>query len=149
MANRTALHRTRSSPVSFPPHGRPMERRSHSRAGTTQVTKEAGEYLNPVWSPDGGTLAYSRGAGATLRGRDWARNEWYDLVLQALNGGEPRGIVRLSGQDGPGVRAQFGPGGRVYYIEHRFEKGAGPFDGKSMSDLTSVQRDGSDRRVHA
>jgi len=35
-----------------------------------QITKDAGEYLNPTWSADGTTLAYSRAAGATLRGRD-------------------------------------------------------------------------------
>ncbi len=115
----------------------------------TQITKEPGEYLDPAWSPDGTTLAYSRGAGATLRGRDWARNEWFDIVLQPVNGGEPQMLVRLSGQESPGTRPQFGPGGRLYYTEHRAEKGDSPFNGKVVTDLVSIQKDGTDRRVHA
>jgi len=114
-----------------------------------QVTTVPGEYLNPVWSPDGATIAYSRGSGATLRGRDWTRNEWYDLVLQPASGGETQTLVRLGGQDGPGARAQFGPGGRIYFIEHRVEKGDSPFSTKVLTDLISVQKDGSDRRTHA
>lgn len=110
------------------------------------VTKEPGEYLNPAWSTDGTTLAYSRGAGATLRGRDWARNEWYDVVLKSVKGGEPQTLVRLSAEEAPGTRAQFGPGGRIYYTEHRVEKA--PIPGE-VADLVSVQKDGSDRHVHA
>ncbi len=113
------------------------------------VTKEPGEYLNPTWSADGATLAYSRGSGATLRGRDWARNEWYDIILQPASGGTAQTIVRVGSQEAPGARPQFGPGGRIYFTEHRSERGQGPFDGKSITDFVSVQMDGSDRRVHA
>ena len=113
------------------------------------ITKQPGEYLNPTWSADGATLAYSRGSGATLRGRDWARNEWYDIVLQPVNGGAAQTLVRVGSQEGPGARPQFGPAGRIYFIEHRVEKGTGPFDAKSVTDLVSLQIDGSDRRVHA
>jgi len=120
-----------------------------STSGTPrQITKDPGEYLNPTWSPDGSTLAYSRGSGATLRGRDWARNEWYDIVLQPAAGGDVQTLVRLGDRETPGARPQFGPGGRIYFTEHRLEKGEGPFGGKSVTDLISVQRDGSDRRVH-
>jgi Tol biopolymer transport system component/imidazolonepropionase-like amidohydrolase len=122
---------------------------SASGGAPTQITKDPGEYLNPTFSPDGGTLAYSRSSGATLRGRDWARNEWYDIVLQPLAAGEAQSVVRVSGQEGPGARPQFGSDGRIYFTEHRAEKGNGPFDGKTVTDLLSVQRDGSDRRVHA
>jgi Tol biopolymer transport system component len=117
---------------------------SSSGGAPKAITKEPGEYLNPSWSPDGATLAYSRGAGATLRGRDWARNEWYDIVLKSVKGDEPQTLVRLSTDEGPGARAQFGPGGRIYYAEHRAEKGSG-----EVADLVSVQKDGSDRRIHA
>jgi Tol biopolymer transport system component len=117
---------------------------SSSGGAPKAITKDPGEYLNPTWSSDGATLAYSRGAGATLRGRDWARNEWYDIVLKSVKGGEPQTLVRLSTEEGPGARAQFGPGGRIYYAEHRAEKSSG-----EVADLVSVQKDGSDRRVHA
>ena len=113
------------------------------------VTTQPGEYLNPTWSADSATLAYSRGSGATLRGRDWARNEWYDIVLQPASGGAGQTLARVGGNEGPGVRPQFGPDGRIYFIEHRFERGQGPFDGKSVTDLVSVQKDGTDHRVHA
>jgi Tol biopolymer transport system component len=114
-----------------------------------QMTRDAGEYLNPTWSPDGAALAYSRGSGATLRGRDWARNEWYDIVVQSAAGGEAQTLARLGDQEGPGARPQFGPAGRIYFTEHRRERGEGPFGGRSVTDLVSVQRDGSDRHVHA
>ena len=113
------------------------------------ITKDPGEYLNPTWSSDGAMLAYSRGSGATLRGRDWARNEWYDIVVKPVKGGEPQTLVRLSAEEAPGTRAQFGPAGRIYYAEHRAEKGGSIFDGREVTDLVSVQKDGADRRVHA
>src|SRR5262249_49940403 len=87
--------------------------------------------------------------GATLRGRDWARNEWYDILLQSASGGEVQTLARLSGQESPGARPQFGPAGRIYFTEHRVEKGEGPSGAKIVTGLLSVQKDGSDRRVHA
>jgi Tol biopolymer transport system component len=69
------------------------------------ITTDPGEYLNPMWSPDGKSLAYSRGSGATLRGRGWARNEWYDVVVQRVEVGEPRAIDRLAFLESPGPRA--------------------------------------------
>jgi len=113
------------------------------------ITREPGEYLNPTWSADGSTLAYSRGSGATLRGRDWARNEWYEIVVQPPNGGPAQTLARVGNQDSPGARPQFGPGGRIYFTEHRVEKGEGPFGAKTVTDLVSIQPNGSDRRLHA
>ena len=120
-----------------------------SSGGTPrQLTTEPGEYLNPMWSADGKMLLYSRGSGATLRGRDWARNEWYDVVLQPANGGEPRPIVRVDSLEAPGPRARFGPEGRIYYLAHRVEK-PGDFFASPIAELISVRQDGSDKRVHA
>jgi Tol biopolymer transport system component len=114
-----------------------------------QITKEPGEYFSPAWSADGKMLAYSRGSGATLRGRDWARNEWFDIVLQPASGGEAKSIVRLDGMEAPGPEAQWGTDGRIYFAAHRIEKGASPFGGTPVADLVSVRQDGSDRRTHA
>src|SRR5262249_15778043 len=122
---------------------------SLSGGNPKQITKDPGEYLNPTWSADGTALAYSRGSGATLRGRDWARNEWYDILLQSASGGQVQTLARVSGQESPGARPQFGPAGRIYFTEHRVEKGEGPSGAKMVTDLISVQKDGSDRRVHA
>jgi len=123
---------------------------SSSGGEPKQITKDPGEYLNPTWSADGATLGYSRGSGATLRGRDWARNEWFDIVLQPLSGGGAKTLLRVGQDEGPGARPQFGPDGRIYFTEHRTEKGeGGPLGAKRVTDLVSVSKDGADRRVHA
>ena len=119
-----------------------------SGGNPSQFTKDPGEYLNPMWSPDGKILIYSRGSGATLRGRDWARNESYDIVVQPANGGEAKTAVRVDAMESPGPRARFGPDGRVYYLKHRVEK-PGSFLSTPISELFSIRQDGTDRRVHA
>jgi Tol biopolymer transport system component len=112
------------------------------------ITTDPGEYLNPMWSPDGKTLVYSRGSGATLRGRGWARNEWYDIALQPVDGGEPNAIVRLDSLESPGPRARFGPDGRIYYLAHRVDNPEG-LSSTVIAELLSVREDGSSRQVHA
>ncbi len=111
-------------------------------------TTEPGEYLNPSYSPDGKWLAYSRGSGATFRGRQWARNEWYDIVLQPSSGGEAKAIVRVDNEEAPGPTPQIGSDGRVYFTAHRQEK-TESFLSKTTTELISVRVDGSDRQVHA
>ncbi|HXN50511.1 MAG TPA: LpqB family beta-propeller domain-containing protein [Candidatus Acidoferrum sp.] len=112
------------------------------------VAKEAGEYLNPAWSADGAMLVYSRGSGATFRGRQWARNEWYDIVVQPVSGGEAKAIVRVEGEEAPGPTPRFARDGRIYFTSHREEKGEGGRS-KIVTELVSVRTDGSDRQVHA
>jgi Tol biopolymer transport system component len=112
------------------------------------LSKEAGEYLNPAWSSDGAMLAYSRGSGATFRGRQWARNEWYDIVVQAVSGGEAKAIVRVEAEEAPGPTPRFARDGRIYFTSHREEKGEGGRS-KSVTELVSVRSDGTDRQVHA
>ncbi len=112
------------------------------------IGKDAGEYLNPAWSSDGATIVYSRGSGATFRGRQWSRNEWYDIVVQPVSGGEAKAIVRVEGEEQPGPTPRFGSDGRIYFTAHREEKGEGGRS-KPVTELISVRSDGSDRQVHA
>lgn len=120
-------------------------------AGTGEpkaFAQDAGEYLNPAWSADGSTLVYSRGSGATLRGRQWARNEWYDIVIQPTNGGEAKAIARVEGEEAPGPTPRFARDGRIYFTAHREEKGEGGRS-KAITELVSIRSDGTDRQVHA
>jgi Tol biopolymer transport system component len=120
------------------------------RGTPTKLTAAPGEYLNPVWSPDGSSIVVARGSGATSRHSTWAMNPWYDLVSVPATptGGEPRPIVRVSGEGFRSqiVRASFGPDGRLFYPEPGSEKseaGEVPF-----TLLVSIRPDGGDRREH-
>jgi Tol biopolymer transport system component len=123
--------------------------------GTPQkLTSAAGEYINPSWSADGSEIVLARGGGATLRGRAWANNTWYDVVRVPAGGGEAKFVIRV---DRPFsevfeliarrqlVEPAFGPGGRIYYAEVAPMKAEGSF---WQTLLVSVQPDGLDRRVH-
>jgi Tol biopolymer transport system component len=117
-----------------------------------RLSAEAGEYVNPVWAPDGRSLVVTRGSGATARGRTFANNPWYELVSVPAAGGAARVIARASTRHDAGaqaggrrqiVRASFGPDGRVFYPEEA------PPDSQARGvALVSVQPDGTDRRVH-
>jgi WD40 repeat protein len=66
------------------------------------LTTQAGEYINPSWSADGSELVLARGSGATLRGRTWSNNIWYDVVRVPASGGELPAANRQIGA--PGLR---------------------------------------------
>lgn len=114
-----------------------------------QLTREAGEYLNPVWSPDGRTVVVSRGSGASLRGQMLVENAWYDLCAVPAEGGSVRTITSVSPPTGRvshrrfSVQPSFGPDGRVYYPEVV----TGP-DNTSRTEVRSIGVDGQDRRTH-
>ncbi len=113
----------------------------------TQLTQEAGEYLQPVWTPDGERIVLTRGSGASFRGRTWASNPWYELVSISSTGEELRLITLVS----PSIdsrrqipAASIGPGGRIFFPDRR-EAAEG---GRERTELVSVAPAGSDRRVH-
>jgi Tol biopolymer transport system component/imidazolonepropionase-like amidohydrolase len=117
-----------------------------------QLTQEAGEYIHPVWSPDGRQIVVVRGSGATARGRTWASNLWYELVRVSASGGPAEFVVRVNnslGTLGPRrqiVQPSFGPEGRIFYPEQKSAKQ----DARDevLTELISVKLDGSDKRVH-
>ena len=114
-----------------------------------QLTTQAGEYQNPVWTPDGGGIAVVRSSGASLRGEMLVENSWYDLCLVPANGGAAKRIVTVNPPGGriPHrrfiVSPSFGPEGRLYYPEITGE-GRG-----SHTELKSIRLDSGDKRVHA
>lgn len=132
--------------------------------GTPQrLSAEAGEYANPVWSPDGKSVIVVQGEGATARGRTLTHDAWFDVVRFAASagrsGGPSRQIARVARPSGSDLfdqarrqlpRPSFGPDGRLFWPDVQ-PKGNAPvrFAGGGPSALVSVRPDGSDRRVHA
>jgi Tol biopolymer transport system component/imidazolonepropionase-like amidohydrolase len=122
------------------------------KGGSPQrLTREPGEYVHPVWSPDGKEILVVRGAGATAHNRTLTHNPWWDLVRVPANGGESRFITRVALPSGtsPSVVARrsilqpsYGPEGRIFFPELYRE-------GRQMQTaLVSIAADGTDRRVH-
>lgn len=122
-----------------------------------RLTTEPGEYIHPVWSPDGLSVVVARGAGATLQGRTIMHNMAWDVVRIPAVGGAVTVVAtenRPSGQSPSGnarrqiMRPSFGPEGRIFYPEERTQRGAGGANQGAFTALVSVRGDGSDERVH-
>lgn len=121
----------------------------------TRLTEVAGEYLHPVWTPDGDAIVVARGSGATARGRSWSQNLWYDLARVPASGGEAAVITRTLRPYNGGrplmprrqiVAPSFGPEGRLFFPEQTSRERAGRPE--EVTELVSVRPDGSDRQVH-
>ena len=114
-----------------------------------QLTKVAGEYLNPVWSPDGATIVYVAGSGATARGQMLAENPYYELRSIPANGGESRFITAVNPPSGRLshrrhiVQPSFGPAGRVVYPEMV------QVENEWRTEVRSIRLDGTERRTLA
>jgi Tol biopolymer transport system component len=106
-----------------------------------RLTSSAGEYLNPVWTPDGSGLVFARGAGETARGRSWSDNRYYDIVLMPAAGGAVKVLARVQNQGlGQIVRPSIASD-RVFVLNQRRIEGA-------QSTLESVRLDGTGRQEH-
>ena len=97
-----------------------------------------------------------RGAGATARGRALVSNPWYELVRIPASGGEPDFLAEIRGvpwQFDDHERTQipspsFGPEGRVFFTENVSVEEAKKASERTISQLVSVQANGTDRRTH-
>lgn len=122
-----------------------------------RLTTEAGEYVQPTWTPDGQQIVVSRGSGETARGRTFDANAWFDLVRVPANGGAPVVITRVDTPDGTGraqiVKASFAmldADVRMFFHEETLERPntpPGP-NNERVFDLKSIRLDGLDERVH-
>jgi Tol biopolymer transport system component/imidazolonepropionase-like amidohydrolase len=119
-----------------------------------QVTKQAGEYLNTLWTPDGQQIVMSRGAGATAAGRTVSNNLYYELVRVPAVGGDVSAITTVNRPYAAGrplmprrpiVQASVGTDGRLYYPE---TSGPGEGENREFTEIKSIKLDGSDARVH-
>jgi Tol biopolymer transport system component len=122
-----------------------------------RLTRDPGDYVDPVWSPDGRAVIVARGEGATARQRTMTHNGWFELVR--LNATPAAGgdtgvtlatITRPSGAAISGesrrqiVRPSFGPDGRIFWIDE--VSGGGGRGGGTA--LMSVRADGADKQEH-
>ncbi len=123
-------------------------------AAPRQLTSTAGEYLNTIWSPDGQTIVVTRGAGATLQGRNVAANQYYALVKLPAAGGDVQTITTVNRpfQGGrplmprrPILQAHFGPEGRLFYPE---TFGPDKANTEARTEIVSIDLDGRDRRAY-
>ncbi len=151
--------------VTFDDSARGEVWRVASTGGTPQrLTSERGDYVDPVWSPDGRWVVVARGEGATARGRTITHNSWFELVRVPANPGaggdsgevittitRPTGSQLSSEARRQLPRASFGPEGRIFFPEEQPAPTAGTAAGSSRGGgvaLVSVKPDGSDRQVH-
>ena len=120
-----------------------------------QLTRAAGEYVHPAWSPDGSELVVARGAGETGHGRGLLWNAWFDLVRVPAAGGEATPVVKVTlssdGSSGAAfnairsqiVRPTWLADGRIYYPHAQYNATGG-----GETTLYSIRPDGLDRQAH-
>jgi Tol biopolymer transport system component len=125
-------------------------------ASPRRVTRDPGEYANPVWSADGAELIAVRGAGATARGQTMVRNPYFDLIRVPVRGGEETFVTQVARnptpwtrQGGELVRPTLGPNGRIYFGEWKPVRATEGARATPGVEVISVRNDGSDRMVHA
>jgi Tol biopolymer transport system component len=121
-----------------------------------KLNREPGDYVDPVWTPDGAQVVVGLGEGATARGRTITHNAWYDLVRFNAAGNDtgitvasaikPTGAAQGNEARRQLLRPSFGPEGRLFYPEQRANRPGTP--GSGGVALMSVKLDGSDKRTH-
>ncbi len=95
------------------------------------VTGEPGHYANPVWSPDGRTIAYEKREGGYLTSPDYSENP--GIYTVSVSGGEPMLLSRS------GSNPQFGADAdRIFMTAN---------EGEGLA-LVSADLDGEAQRTH-
>lgn len=99
------------------------------------VTENSGHYTEPVFSPDGKTILYSRVGGGLIRSSLWSRDQ--GIYRVAAQGGEAKRILKK------GSRPEFGAANdRFFYQLGKKEKDA---DNRAF---ISVNMDGQEAQTH-
>jgi len=123
--------------------------------GTPQrLTDEAGEYIYPVWTPDGESLVVTKGPGANEgQWNGWNAYGGWEAQRIPASGGEGSTIATFA----MARRTSFGPDDRVYYQTQENAAAAGglylPFPSEEALRLStvlvrSVDLNGGDPRDH-
>ncbi len=108
--------------------------RVRSSGGAPQrVTRAAGDYMQPAWSADGHTLAFTRGLGRAQPGAHWYEHDSFEIVTIS-RGVERRRAIIDSARNMTWFPAALSADGRVYFGK--------PSDGSAA--LASVGADGEE-----
>jgi Tol biopolymer transport system component/imidazolonepropionase-like amidohydrolase len=114
----------------------------------TQLTRQAGHYANPVWSPGGERIAVIMGSGQEFRGRQPEDDKYFTLGVLNTGGGELRAVTTVKLPLGVMFHPRAGwsaDGARLYFGEP-VEANKPTDDPKT--DLVSIRLDGTDRKHH-
>ena len=111
-----------------------------------KLTRVAGHYANPAWSPKGDKIALVRGSGLEFRGHQPEEEEFFEAAVLDAAGGEPKPVVSIKLANALHFHPEVfwsGDGTRLYYRN--------PIEAKKptddpKNDLVSVRLDGTDRR---
>jgi Tol biopolymer transport system component len=110
-----------------------------------RVTTIAGQYINPVFSPDGNSISYIKGSGAWARGLSMGSQPWLQLRWRSLKNGQDRLVttIRNRGALSRVPLPQFSLDGKRLFFTRRTYKGY-----KSYTTLHSIRMDGQDEKKY-
>ena len=116
------------------------------------LTREPGDYLNPVWSRDGKFIVAIKGEGATTRGQRIDENAYFKIVRIDTATGDELELTRISPRkDLMWLQLSTTLDGRVHYLTKPDITGAKPtflpFEQRPF-EARSIAIDGGVPRVH-
>jgi Tol biopolymer transport system component/imidazolonepropionase-like amidohydrolase len=113
-----------------------------------KLTKTAGHYANPEWSPDGQKLAVIRGSGLEFRGRQPEEEQIFEIHWMPSSGGDTQFVSTVN----LGATLKFHPQAfwskdstRIFFRDP--QPGTKPGE-EQKNDLVSVRLDGTDKRKY-
>ncbi len=113
-----------------------------------KLTRQAGHYVNPSWSPKGDRLLVIQGSGLEFRGRQPEQESFFDIRWLSAEGGDTQFVTTVE----LGDSLRFHPqafwnqdGSRIFYRDPVERQK--PTD-EPKNDLVSIRLDATDRQVH-
>jgi len=115
-------------------------------AAPVKLTRVAGHYANPAWSPKGDRISVMRGSGLELRGHQPEEEDFFEIGVLDAAGGDVRPVTTVKLGDGLRFHPQAfwsADGTRIFYRD--------PVEAKKptddpKNDLVSVRLDGTDKK---
>ena len=117
--------------------------------GTPQkLTRVAGHYANPVWSPKGDRLSIIRGTGLEFRGRQPEDEDYFEIHVLDASGGDTRLVTTVKLGNGMYFHPQafWSPDGTRLLFRDPVPQKKPTDDPKT--DLASIRLDGTDKKRH-